>query len=108
MSIKHFLTLLDLSGDQLRELMARAGELPRDKTIVCICRSGNRSAAAVNVMASAGFKIAYSVTDGFEGDRVKDPSSSSYGKRSKNGWRNSGAPWTDKLNPELIWIPSDP
>ena len=27
MSIKHFLTLLDLSGDQLRELMARAGEL---------------------------------------------------------------------------------
>ena len=77
-------------------------------TILVICRSGNRSAAAVNVMASAGFKIAYSVTDGFEGDRVKDPSSSSYGKRSKNGWRNSGAPWTDKLNPELIWIPSDP
>jgi rhodanese-related sulfurtransferase len=77
-------------------------------TILVICRSGNRSAAAVNAMASAGFKIAYSVTDGFEGDRVKDPSSSSYGKRSKNGWRNSGAPWTDKLNPELIWIPSDP
>jgi rhodanese-related sulfurtransferase len=76
-------------------------------TIVVICRSGNRSAAAVNAMASAGFKIAYSVTDGFEGDRVKDPSSSSYGKRSKNGWRNSGIPWTDKLNPELIWIPSD-
>ena len=77
-------------------------------TILVICRSGNRSAAAVNAMASAGFKIAYSVTDGFEGDRVKDPSSSSYGKRSKNGWRNSGIPWTDKLNPELIWIPSDP
>jgi hypothetical protein len=38
----------------------------------------------------------------------KDPYSSSYGKRSKNGWRNSGALWTDKLNPELIWIPSDP
>jgi rhodanese-related sulfurtransferase len=77
-------------------------------TILVICRSGNRSAAAVNAMASAGFKIAYSVTDGFEGDRVKDPSSSSYGKRSKKGWRNSGVPWTDKLNPELIWIPSDP
>jgi len=76
-------------------------------TIVVICRSGNRSAAAVNAMASAGFKIAYSVTDGFEGDRVKDPSSSFYGKRFKDGWRNSGVPWTDKLNPELIWIPSD-
>jgi len=77
-------------------------------TIVVICRSGNRSAAAVNAMASAGFKIAYSVTDGFEGDRVKDPSSSFYGKRLKNGWRNSGVPWTDKLNPELMWIPSGP
>ena len=75
-------------------------------TILVICRSGNRSAAAVNAMASAGFKIAYSVTDGFEGDRIKDPSSSDYGKRFKNGWKNSGIPWTDKLNPELIWIPS--
>ena len=77
-------------------------------TILVICRSGNRSAAAVNAMASAGFKTAYSVTDGFEGDRVKDPSSSLYGKRFKNGWRNSDIPWTDQLNPKLIWIPSDP
>ena len=77
-------------------------------TILVICRSGNRSAAAVNVMASAGFKIAYSITDGFEGDRVKDPSSPFYGKRFKNGWRNSDIPWTDKLNPQLIWIPSGP
>jgi rhodanese-related sulfurtransferase len=77
-------------------------------TILVICRSGNRSAAAVNAMASAGFKTAYSVTDGFEGDRIKDPSNSFYGKRFKNGWRNSGVPWTDKLNPELMWIPSSP
>lgn len=77
-------------------------------TILVICRSGNRSAAAVNAMASAGFKIAYSVTDGFEGDRIKDPSSSNYGKRFKNGWRNSDIPWTDRLDPELIWIPSSP
>jgi rhodanese-related sulfurtransferase len=77
-------------------------------TILVICRSGNRSAAAVNALAAAGFKIAYSVTDGFEGDRVKDPSSSLHGKRLKNGWRNSGVPWTDQLNPQLIWIPSDP
>ena len=75
-------------------------------TILVICRSGNRSAAAVNAMAAAGFKIAYSVTEGFEGDRVKDPASSSYGKRLENGWKNSGLPWTDQLNPQLIWIPS--
>jgi rhodanese-related sulfurtransferase len=77
-------------------------------TILVICRSGNRSAAAVNAMASAGFKIAYSVIDGFEGGRVKDPSSSLYGKRFKNGWKNSDLPWTDQLNPELMWSPSGP
>jgi rhodanese-related sulfurtransferase len=76
-------------------------------TIVVICRSGNRSAAAVNAMAAAGFKTAFSVIDGFEGDRVKDPSSTAYGKRFKNGWKNSDLPWTDQLNPELLWVPSD-
>jgi rhodanese-related sulfurtransferase len=77
-------------------------------TILVICRSGNRSAAAVNAMAAAGFKIAYSVTEGFEGDRVKDPDSSVYDKRLKNGWKNAGLPWTDQLNPQLMWIPSRP
>jgi rhodanese-related sulfurtransferase len=79
--------------------------LPSD-TILVICRSGNRSAAAVNAMAASGFKNAYSVTEGFEGDRVKDPNSSFYGKRLKNGWKNAGLPWTDQLNPQLMWIPS--
>ena len=80
----------------------------KSDTVLVICRSGNRSAAAVNAMATAGFKSAYSITDGFEGDRVRDPSSPFYGKRVKNGWRNSGVPWTDKLNPELMWIPAGP
>ena len=80
----------------------------KSDTILVICRSGNRSAAAVNAMATAGFKSAYSITDGFEGDRVRDPSSPFYGKRFKNGWRNSGISWTDKLNPELMWIPAGP
>ncbi|MGD2097294.1 MAG: rhodanese-like domain-containing protein [Desulfobacterales bacterium] len=75
-------------------------------TLLVICRSGNRSAAAVNAMASAGYKTAYSVTEGFEGDRVKDPASSFYGKRLTNGWKNAGLPWTDQLNPQLMWIPS--
>jgi len=87
--------------------MAEVGQKykPSD-TILVICRSGNRSAAAVNAMAAAGFKTAYSITDGFEGDRVQDPASPSYGKRFKNGWRNSDIPWTDRLNPELMWIPA--
>jgi len=77
-------------------------------TVLVICRSGNRSAAAVNAMASIGFKGAYSVIDGFEGDRVRDPSSYFHGKRLKNGWKNSGVPWTDKLSQEFMYIPSGP
>jgi rhodanese-related sulfurtransferase len=89
--------------------MAEVGQKfkPSD-TILVICRSGNRSAAAVNAMAAAGFETAYSVTEGFEGDRVKDPNSSFYGKRLKNGWKNEGLPWTDQLNPQLMWIPGAP
>lgn len=80
----------------------------KSDTLLVICRSGNRSAAAVNAMASAGFKSAYSVIDGFEGDRVRDPSSYFHGKRLKNGWKNSGAPWTDKLSKQFMYIPGTP
>ena len=92
-----------------QNFMAEVGQrFKTSDTILVICRSGNRSAAAVNLMAAAGFKIAYSVTDGFEGDRVKDPTSSLHGKRLKNGWKNSRAPWTDQLNAQFIWIPTNP
>jgi rhodanese-related sulfurtransferase len=66
---------------------------------------GGRSALAVNLLAEAGFQQVYNVTDGFEGDAVKDPQSYYNGKRVKNGWRNSGAPWTYKLEPNLMYQP---
>jgi rhodanese-related sulfurtransferase len=56
------------------------------------CRSGGRSAMAVNALAAAGFKNAYNIVDGVEGDLVHDPDSVFDGKRMKNGWKNS-APW---------------
>jgi rhodanese-related sulfurtransferase len=65
-----------------------------DDTILVICRSGNRSAAAVEMLARAGFQNAYTVVDGFEGDRESDPSSPNYGERTVNGWKNAGLPWT--------------
>ena len=73
-----------------------------EDTILVICRSGGRSAAAVNLLAEAGFRNAYSILDGFEGDMVKDPASYYNGKRMKNGWKNSGAPWTHDLDPKLV------
>ncbi len=35
-------------------LAARAGEIPRDKPVVCICRSGRRSAQACVILANVG------------------------------------------------------
>jgi len=72
-------------------------------TLLVTCRSGQRSAAAVNLLAKAGFAKAYSVVDGFEGDKVKDPDSPFNGQRKKNGWKNSNLPWTYDLDPELMF-----
>lgn len=74
-------------------------------TIFVMCRSGGRSAVAVNLMAEAGFEKVVNIVDGFEGDLLKDPDSYHYGKRIINGWKNSGVPWTYKLERELVYLP---
>lgn len=73
-------------------------------TLLVMCRSGGRSALAVNGLAKAGFTNAYNVIDGFEGDKVDDPASAYHGKRMKNGWKNSGSPWTYEVDPDLLWL----
>lgn len=72
-----------------------------DDVILVMCRSGHRSGPCVNTLAKAGFKNVFNVVDGFEGDKVKDKESYFDGKRMKNGWKNSGAPWTYDIKPEL-------
>ncbi len=39
----------------LNELPHRVEELPRDRQIICVCRSGNRSGAAARQLIAAGF-----------------------------------------------------
>ncbi len=75
---------------------------PADILLVT-CRSGGRGAMAVNQLAAAGFKNAYNIVDGIEGDTVDDPESVFHGKRMKNGWKNS-APWVYDVDPEKIII----
>jgi rhodanese-related sulfurtransferase len=77
-------------------------KLNPDDTIMVMCRSGQRSAASVNLLADAGFKKVYNIIDGFEGDKEKDKSSPNFGKRTVDGWRNSGSPWTYDLDPALV------
>ena len=72
-------------------------------TILVMCRSGGRSAAAVNTLAKAGYKQVYNIVDGFEGDALKIPGSYNNGRRLVNGWKNAGLPWTYSLDPKLAY-----
>ena len=76
-----------------------------DETILVMCRSGGRGAVAVNLLAEEGYTDVYNIIDGMEGDMVDDPASVFFGKRMKNGWKNSGLPWTYDVNPEQMRLP---
>ena len=77
-----------------------------DEQILVACRSGGRSAMAVNMLAkAAGFTNAWNILDGWEGSQVKDPESVFDGMRMKNGWKNSGLPWTYDLDPGRMVLP---
>ncbi len=89
-----------------KDFIAHVGErFKPDDTILVMCRSGGRSAMAVNALAKAGFTKVHNIIDGFEGDKVEDPESIYNGQRMRNGWKNS-APWTYKLDSKLVWLPS--
>jgi rhodanese-related sulfurtransferase len=86
------------------EAYVKAKFKPTDQ-IMIMCRSGQRSAASVNRLIKAGFVNVHNIVDGFEGDKVSDIDSCYDGKRMRNGWKNSGSPWTYALNPGLLYIP---
>jgi len=64
-----------------------AGVTP-DKTVMFLCRSGARSKAAAIAATARGFKTAYNVAGGFEGD----PDEQRH-RGNKNGWKHDGLPW---------------
>ncbi|PID87186.1 MAG: sulfurtransferase [Chloroflexi bacterium] len=51
----------------LQALSHRTDELPKDKTVVCICRSGARSYFACEQLVAAGFESVVNVNDGMIG-----------------------------------------
>lgn len=94
---------LERNSDFTSEVRRRLSEkgLGPDSTIVLICRSGDRSAAAANLLAEAGFKTVYSVIDGVEGDLAKDGPKA--GQRAVNGWKNAGLPWSYTLEKKKMY-----
>lgn len=79
------------------EALLKEKKLGQETILILNCRSGGRSARAVNALAKLGYENVYSMVDGFEGDKDKD------GKRTVNGWKNSGLPWSYKLKAEQIY-----
>ena len=75
--------------------------------ILIMCRSGGRSSAAVDKLAEAGFDNAYTIIDGFEGDKLKMPGAANDGRRVVNGWKNSGGPWTYDADAKLVYKAGD-
>jgi rhodanese-related sulfurtransferase len=96
---------MQLLPDFVERVATVAG--PED-TIFVMCRSGGRSAIAVNLLAQAGYRHVYNILDGMEGDTVDDETSVFHGQRLKNGWKNSGAPWTYKPSPERVVLMQTP
>lgn len=91
------------NGDFAQEIEQALKQRGLDKSsaIILICRSGNRSAVAANLLADLGYNFVYSVVDGYEGDKVKRGSRK--GKRLVNGWKNSNLPWTYRLEREKVY-----
>ncbi len=65
-----------------------AAAVPKDQPVMFLCRSGARSHAAADAAAKAGWKEAYNVLEGFEGDR-----DASGHRNTVGGWRAAGLPW---------------
>lgn len=80
--------------DEVKVLVNQRG-LSESAKLILMCRSGSRSAQAANELAQFGFTQVYSITDGYEGDKVRIGPSA--GQRILNGWKNSDLPWSYKL-----------
>ena len=76
--------------NQVRALLPVVVEMgvKREDPILLICRSGERSKAAGQVLLEGGVNNVFSVIDGFEGPLDK------HDHRSRiSGWRYEGLPW---------------
>ena len=82
---------------QIENLLRKTG-IPGGKQarIILMCRSGDRSAKAVDLMMKSGYTNVWSAVEGFEGDKSKDGPTK--GQRTLNGWKNSNLPWTYELD----------
>ena len=76
-------------GQRNPEFLAQLAKIvPKETPVLFLCRSGARSHAAAMAATQAGWKEAYNVLEGFEGDKDADGHRNTLG-----GWRKAGLPW---------------
>lgn len=81
---------------QIAQVLKKRG-LPKSTPILLMCRSGGtRGAPSAKKLWGKGYDNVYVVVDGFEGGTLKDGERKNW--RLKNGWKNSGLPWSYKLD----------
>jgi len=78
----------------------KAKGLTKNDPVIVICRSGDRSGMTATQLYKAGYKKAYTIVTGFEGDMSKTKPH----RRNVNGWKNDGLPWTYS-SPASLFIP---
>lgn len=62
--------------------------VPKDATVLLLCRSGARSRAAASLLTERGYRRCYNIADGFEGPKDAD------GHRGNSiGWKAARLPW---------------
>ncbi|MDX1580701.1 MAG: rhodanese-like domain-containing protein [Alphaproteobacteria bacterium] len=65
-----------------------SADIPKDAPLLFLCRSGQRSAAAAELMTSHGYSRCYNFIDGFEG-----PADAARHRGTSGGWKARGLPW---------------
>ncbi|WP_019569383.1 rhodanese-like domain-containing protein [Thioalkalivibrio sp. ALE11] len=86
--------------DQIDAALEERG-LNRDATIITMCRSGSeRGEPSAAFLRENGFPNARYVVNGFQGDAISEGERAGF--RLKNGWQNSGLPWSREMNADKI------
>jgi rhodanese-related sulfurtransferase len=73
--------------------------LGKGDPVVVICRAGERSARAADLLSQLGYTRVYTVLNGYEGEL------SEKGRRDLNGWKNAGLPWSYDLDRKKMYFP---
>ena len=74
-------------NERFVEQLGEAG-VEAETPVLFLCRSGGRSAAAASLATAAGYRTAYNVAEGFEGD----PDDEGH-RGTVNGWKVAGLAW---------------